>query len=500
MNRRSLTILLLGLLAGACAPGEEPLLVPHSPPPLGGPSSPGADAALPEEPDLPEGDTGFPRGEAARVVEASGAPGPEAVPALLELLDGKMAGNSLEDEVLRALVEIGPSASPALMKVPRRNPRLRKGRGTGRDERIAVEALMRIRPPAPGTIAFLFRRLGGSPWERPPQDPATLIAGRFGAAAVPELVEILDSGIGSDRLAASCLAEIGAPAVPVLLSMAASDPPPGRGLLRALLAVGPRPAWVPHFERGLADPDAAVRLDCETALIAVGKPAVPALRRVLEGSSEDARPHALTALALLGEDVAPAVEAMLLGWPEPTRLLLLSRTHRLGTDAAKLAPVMGRLLEDPSEAVAKAAWEALAGLGPAAVPALADALRVPSLRLRAAAELGRIGKDPRTAVPALAGLLADGDPGVRRAALEALGEFFEEAAPAVPWILPLLADANDPELRIEAARVLGRIGEQGFAAAPALEALAREGDFRTSAAAACALESVRSPSRPAGPR
>jgi HEAT repeat protein len=490
MKRRAFPFLLLGLLAGACTPRDEPLL-PCPPEAAAFPPAPDGDrgeGTADAEEDPPGGsetETGEPSFEelaaALSSVDAEERAearkglvslGPEAVPALCRLLERRPRVDSLNREVLEVLIDIGPGASPALVKIARQPPGFREyGVRT-----VATAALMRIRPLAPGTVSGLFRCLSSSRPFGHGDDPALLLAQEFGAEAVPQLVEILSSGHSWDQESAlRCLAGIGDPAVPFLLTAAAGEGAERSASLRALQAVGPRAGWIPVFERGLSDPDPAARQACETALVSLGKPAVPALRRALEGPSEEARPHAMTALALLDEDLAPVLERMLSRWPDETRAGLLRRFHRLGSDAAKLAPVLGRLLGDRSEPVAEGAWEALSGMGAAAVPAFVEALRAPDLKLRAAAELGKLGKEPKRAVPALSELLLDADARVRRTALEALGEFFEDAAPAVPWLAMLVMDPRDPELRVEAARVLGRIGAEAYPALPALEALAREG-------------------------
>ena len=78
--------------------------------------------------------------------------------------------------------------------------------------------------------------------------------------------------------------------------------------------------------------------------------------------------------------------------------------------------------------------------------------------------LGRIGP---AAVPALVEALRGGDSAVREKALEVLGRMGSDAEPAVPDLIWLLDDP-DPAVRKAAARTLGRIGPAAQAAVPAL--------------------------------
>jgi HEAT repeat protein len=78
--------------------------------------------------------------------------------------------------------------------------------------------------------------------------------------------------------------------------------------------------------------------------------------------------------------------------------------------------------------------------------------------------LGRIGA---AAVPALVNELRHPDPQVRLKATEVLGRMGEEAQAAVPELVRLLDDP-DHEVRKAAARTLGRIGPAAQVAVPAL--------------------------------
>lgn len=98
----------------------------------------------------------------------------------------------------------------------------------------------------------------------------------------------------------------------------------------------------------------------------------------------------------------------------------------------------------PEWGLPETAADALARIGPAAVPALMQALdsKEPYVRERAAQAFARMGPEASAAVPALTRALRDGDPDVRRAAARALGQI----GPAAETAIPALAVAmSQPE-------------------------------------------------------
>ncbi len=99
------------------------------------------------------------------------------------------------------------------------------------------------------------------------------------------------------------------------------------------------------------------------------------------------------------------------------------------------APSLDRpLSEVPDQELAE---EALARIGPPAVPALVQALshHDPLVRREAAKVLMRMGPDARDAAPELTRLLDDEDEMVRKYAAKALGGIGPDAAVAVPALM-----------------------------------------------------------------
>jgi hypothetical protein len=90
----------------------------------------------------------------------------------------------------------------------------------------------------------------------------------------------------------------------------------------------------------------------------------------------------------------------------------------------------------------EAAADALGRIGPAAVPALIEALRSPEapVRRKAAEVLGRMGPDAKQATPELIRLLDDSDEEVRKAATRTLGRIGPPASDAVPALMRSLLE------------------------------------------------------------
>jgi HEAT repeats len=90
------------------------------------------------------------------------------------------------------------------------------------------------------------------------------------------------------------------------------------------------------------------------------------------------------------------------------------------------------------------AADALGRIGPAAVPALRQALQSEDadVRLKAVQVLARMGSDAKDAVPDLVVLLDDPDERIRKATTRTLGRIGPEAAPAVPALMRSLLQAE----------------------------------------------------------
>ena len=126
------------------------------------------------------------------------------------------------------------------------------------------------------------------------------------------------------------------------------------------------------------------------------------------------------------------------------------------------------------------------------VPFLADVMhgdKRGTLRADAAAVLGRMGPNAKTAVNIMVESLKDPEPAVRAAAAEGLGRIGEEAKGSIPKLAVLLKD-SDAGVRLAAAFALGRIGPDAASAVPDLAAALGtdpNANVRKEAARACSL-------------
>jgi HEAT repeat protein len=280
--------------------------------------------------------------------------------------------------------------------------------------------------------------------------------------ALPELVERLRSGEVLERQAAAeALGDLGPDAVPAVPALVDA-------LRRRDTA---RPAALALARMGPQGVDALLTVDpagvpgevLEEALARAGPPAVPALVAALDRSEGPTATLLVEALGRMG----PGAEAAL---PTLARLL---RWRRLGlrVDCSSWAtghpcpPVLtvaqSRLVD--SGWLADQAGEALARIGPTAVPVLIEAL---------AHEPGRLHGPTLARLPEGACLLRDA------------WRIRSDCAPLATTLL-FLAEAarhadrlqrNDGPTRIRAARALGEIGPAARAAVPALLAATEDPD------------------------
>jgi HEAT repeat protein len=332
---------------------------------------------------------------------------------------------ALDDENVRygasiALAQLGHEAVPAL----------RQSLASDKpDRRVwAAYTLGEIGPAAKSAVNDLTKALGNT-------SDATLRAaaaqslGRIGPAAASS-VSILTERLSDEnrqvrQRSAVALGTIGP---------AAGDAAPG--LITALK-------------------DHQLRAAARTALIQIGKPTADALLEsladdslrfdaaeiLLQVDSEKARqnrvdnptPADLTSLRLVLHD--PTRSA-----PERTRAA--TALASLGMQGINVLIIA---FED--QAIASTAAAAFASVGPDGVAPLIDALahKQPGVRSAAVDALGCIGPEASESVPHLVSLFQDDDHDVRYRAIRALDRFGETVAPAVPDLVELMLDSKQRE-------------------------------------------------------
>jgi HEAT repeat protein len=268
------------------------------------------------------------------------------------------------------------------------------------------------------------------------------------------------------------LPKYGEAAVPHLVALLRASPLDDgemEDILRGLRSLARHAdAAIPDLVVALRGPLRFARYEAEYAILEFGEPAARALVAELDADTERAR----TAASVLGrfedlpEIVIPALVGALSHADEYVRYSATYGLQRFEDRATAAIPRLIDLLDD--ETSNWTASDCLAAIGPAAVPALADALESGSPRRRnfAARALAHIGRSASASIPALRRLLEGALSGGRGNATEALGAVLL-ASEAVPLLVGMLEDA-DEGMRGIAADCLGRLGAQAETAAPAL--------------------------------
>lgn len=262
-----------------------------------------------------------------------------------------------------------------------------------------------------------------------------------------------------------------------------------RATAEALTRVGPSAA--PLLVAALDDKHKDVRAAARAGLDAMGSAALPALVEAL--SRAPSNRHVLPLLATLAGRAMPALVAALDGDSPLLRAGALRALRVVGREHAEVARNLVLALEGDADDLvrseARATHDHLDGkdVAPPAAPPLpipdamlagvldadgahaaADGVSIDVLikasqdgrevlRANAARAIGRAAEPPKRAAMALAMLLRDGEPEVRKAAAEALelqgGAF---AAPVAFWLTVALADP-DPETRDRVVNVLASV-------------------------------------------
>lgn len=370
-------------------------------------------------------------------IEALRRFGPEAKPAIPQLKE------SMKDKEPMLAV----SAARALMEIEGGN-----GADTAAAQTVLIEGLKSDRSDVCAEAVHGLAVIG------PPAVPA---------------IQALVNGPGTHTCIQAChaLAAIGPgaeKAVEQLMKAAKSNEPGLRwNAITALGDIGPAAkAATPDLIADLSDPDAQVKLSAERALVKIGKGAVPAL----VASLKDEKLHSLVT-PILGEigpdakDAVPALQGLLQSKDSGAKREAILALAAIGADARQTAPELIKSLSDKQFPNRPAAAFALGKMGvKEAVPALKEAMAEkdnPILRLASVWALLQI--DPsnadyaKSAVPQLTDALENENPEIRREAARTLGRIGAMAKTAVPALQKRLSDPVEP-VRRESLIALAEIG------------------------------------------
>ncbi|MCS7166195.1 MAG: HEAT repeat domain-containing protein [Gemmatales bacterium] len=326
-------------------------------------------------------------------------------------------------------VPVGPAATWALGQLT-----------TPQDYDIVIpalrQALLRPNPPVRLAATLALKDLG--PVAREAVPDLLVIAAAYPSLRA-QVYEALRNILPRHDEAAASLAE------------ALQHPEPGVReqalILLRTIAVHAKP-FVPAIARVLEDDQVRVRRQALALLADIGIAAAPdcvdRLARTLRDKDLECRRLALHALLVMGQDCGPYTgDVVACLKHRELRELAIEAVANIGRRAL---PKLEELLRDPDPATRAAAATAIGKMGPIearpAEPLLLNAIRDPSGLVRAAAlaALQQIGpQDLERGLPLLMERIQSGQASEQTLALGCLREAGAPAAPALPFLLDLLA-------------------------------------------------------------
>jgi len=426
------------------------------------------------------------RWRACRTLGAIGPKASDAVPALLQGLTADSA--NVRAYAAFALGRIGQTTDPILdgLSDAMFDKEVLVRRAAGR-------ALLTLNPPVDKMLPRYLKLLEEG-------DPTIVIPALHSLAERgKEVVPRLRAGMKNPRAAYwACLvlAEIGpdaVDAVPEIRSVLSHEDPDCR--MEALLALGQigpgASAAVPEIIKALKDdPFTQVQLAAAFALAKID-PEGTADEQALEGllAHDDAflRTISAWALAQMNPDddaaVQRAVKLLVEGLKSDDDHLQSASARglmELKASPEVVAPVLVEALNDDDPTVVGNALEALAALGPEAIPRVAGALGNKDLREFAVRILYRMGTAAEPAVPAIVAAMSptatdEAERHFQRELRLVLAQIGTDAKAAVPALIKSL-DAQDIEIQGSSAYALGKIGPAASEAVPKLRQLLEGND------------------------
>jgi HEAT repeat protein len=337
----------------------------------------------------------------SRVVPALAKHGEKAVPGLIAIL--KEGNPSVQVPAMDALAQIGPAAKEAV-------PLLAEAMTEGTDDKLASHAAQAL--------------------------------GHIGAAAVPELVNVLEKGNAKRVVMAA----------------------------RAVAQVGPaakaaQPALVKHLKDAKEPLEEAIFVDALVALGPAAKDAVPMLVTLAKAQKDPARIHVLVGLGKIGpaaKEAVPYLASVMNDEKLPPNL----RVHALES-LSQVAPDSKELIDVVPSMLKGGMWPrgkviaTLARTGPVSKEArtiLEEGLssKDPTMRVLAAQGLGKSDPKNSAVVSVLIEAFGEKDAQVRRLAAVAIGEI-RPGDPAVARTLEKAAADPDLGVRQAAAEALKKL-------------------------------------------
>jgi HEAT repeat protein len=336
----------------------------------------------------------------------------------------------------------------------------------------ACYVLASLRPDVPLHVELLILRLADS-------------SSRVRALAIRQLKELAPTTDLAEHVASMCEVVRGS-------GSEAED------MCKVLAMVGPKAkSAVPYLTEALRAENGSLVIAAATALWKIDRQIVeslPALARLFDEHGESV----CDAICEIGPAAAPLIHEVIGALQTEDWDLQWAAADALGALSSSDPQVLAALvasLGHASAIVRTAAARALAQIGPPAVPALIEILQGQAdVRCECAADaLGRMGHRAIEATEALRSRLRSAPPGIASWCAIALGKVTGDAAVA-PMLMDLVARAEQPNIRREAAVGLKAIGPPAICATDVLIAALDDDDANVRTAVEEALAAVRAQS------
>jgi HEAT repeat protein len=394
--------------------------------------------------------------------------GPEAkeiVPVLLERVDGRKGKGRRERDVSFGVMRVayvlsrmGPDAIPPLIAA--------LGENDLGLHLAAARALGSMGPAAHDAVPSLIKNLADP--QESVRDETAQALGLIGPAAGPSLISALHDSDALRRAgAAAALTEMDPPFrdKPADVEQAAakeSDPTVKAALFAALPKTGVPPArCVELIAPAVTDENDALRHAALNALLstrAVRQAAVPKIVPLLKDGNPAIRERAVHALGRIGAEAIGALPAIV----EAARSAPDSPAYgeALAELGPKALPVLLDILKKGKPEEGKWVLNVLHHFGPPAIPVLVEALKSNDAGMRVAAvgALGDMGRDGAAASTQLFAFTKDSDPAVQAASFRALVAVHADANRLKPMLEAAVKSAAPP-VRKAAAAGLASLGD-----------------------------------------